>query len=80
MKQAKLQDKEVKKKLAALRQPFLSDRSELISNCKILIEYFNFINEGGEQDWTETEARVEVFAEKWYLRAKALKEIHFLCL
>ena len=45
-----------------------------------MIAYFNFVNEGGEQDWQEVESRIEVFADKWYLRAKALKEIHMLCL
>ena len=63
-----------------MRKPFLSTRSELISTCKLMIAYFNFVNEGGEQDWQEVESRIEVFADKWYLRAKALKEIHMLCL
>ena len=58
----------------------MSERSEMISHAKLMAAYFNFINEGGEQEWTETEARVDVFADKWYLRAKALKEVHLLCM
>lgn len=80
MKERRQQEKETKKKLAALRKPFMSKMSEMISHAKLMAAYFNFMNEGGEQEWTETEARVEVFAEKWYLRAKALKEVHLLCL
>lgn len=76
----KEQTAEVKKR----RKEFQSERSELISYCKILVEYFSYINTNKKDEKQEEFEAVEQliirFCGKHSLQVKAIKEVHFLCL
>ena len=69
------------------RKHFESEKSELLSLCKLMVLYFNYINENKTQpeyskqeEFQVVELLITQFCEQNGLVTKAIKEIHFLCL